>query len=196
MRTCGVQLSFLCLNKACWWFVVVWELTWMRAKHLQRKVHWNSWIPKSHELLYNVISQVNRTSIYQRHKDKNSTAACSMPEKPPGPPFSLWSHGCSSAMPADDKIFGIRVPTEPYGNRWSLEGNINSNRKKSCPLEEESRRGGSSLTQLYVVLGWWSSSLSNWVWLMVAEAAKAVGIFLEIQTCVRFPQTWGSSSLL
>lgn len=67
-------------------FVVIWELNWMRAKRQQKKVHWNYWISKSRELLLNVTSQVKKTSFYERWKDKNNTAACSMPEKPTGPP--------------------------------------------------------------------------------------------------------------
>lgn len=117
MRTCGVRSAFCVLTRLAGdlRFVVVWELSWMRAKHQQRKVHWNFWIPKSHECLLNMTSRVQRTSICQRCKDKNSTAACSMPEKPPGPPSFLWSHGHSSAMPADDKIFGSGFLLNPMG---------------------------------------------------------------------------------
>lgn len=73
---------------------------------------------------------MQRTSICQRRKDKNSTAVSSMPEKPPGPPSSLWSHGHSSAMPADDKIFGSGFLLNPMGTADHSKGILSQTGKR------------------------------------------------------------------
>lgn len=90
MRTCGVQLSILCLNKACWWFQVCSRLrieldeskTPAEESSLELLDSQESWTP----FKCDVASEKKKPSFYERCKDKNNTAACSMPEKPTGPP--------------------------------------------------------------------------------------------------------------
>lgn len=143
MRTCGVQLSILCLNKACWWIKVCSSLrieldeskTPAEESSLELLDSQELWTSSKCDVSSEKGFHLPKTQRQEQHSCPQHAWEAYRAT------FSLWSHGRSSVMPADDKICGISVPTEPYRNCWSLEENINSNRKKSCPLEEESRWG-------------------------------------------------------
>lgn len=149
-------LSILCLNKACWWFKVCSSLrieldeskTPAEESSLELLNSQESWMPLKCDVSSAKDLHLPKTQGQEQHSCLQHAWEASRATFFFMVSWPLFCHACRW------QDLWIRVPTESYGNCWSLEGNIMSNRKKSCPLGEESRWGGSSLTQLYVVLGW------------------------------------------